>query len=149
MEQMVFLYFEESDENAMVPGTLTYLTEISFSGVYSGTMRLAFSRESGEEIARNLLGIRPEDDLWDGVAEDAICEFTNMVMGRTMALLNPGRDFDLGIPKLSDALAHKPTKGEILQIFGALDEQPCLIEVEYQVVESTPEVGEIHASVEQ
>lgn len=132
LEQMVFLYFEETDVHAMLPGNLPYVTEISFDGVFSGSLKLSFSSETGDEIARNLLGIRPQDELVDGVMEDAICEFTNMVMGRTMALLDPARDFNLGIPKLSGGCANPPAQGENMKIFGTLDDQPCLIEVDYQ-----------------
>ena len=132
LERMVFLYFEEADANARVPGDLPYTTEISFDGLFSGSLKLSFSSETGDEIARNLLGIRPEDVLPDGGAEDAICEFTNMVMGRTMALLDPIQDFNLGIPKLLEACANLPAQEESLKIFGTLDDQPCLIEVDYQ-----------------
>lgn len=131
LERMVFLYFQESDEGDFSPAALPFVTEIAFHGAVSGRLNLALSPASAEEVARNLLGIREEDDLHPGVAEDAICEFTNMIVGRAMALVDPDQEFQLGIPAIAAPEEPALAGDGGIQILGQLEEQPCRITVTY------------------
>lgn len=134
LERMAFLYFEESEEDLDVDDSnkYDYVTEISFSGIGTGKFNLFINKIHGELIARNLLGIRDEDTLMEGTVEDAICEFTNMIIGRTMTLINSNENFELGIPFITTTLGNNTTDENTIRINGLLEEYPCMLLLNYQ-----------------
>lgn len=134
LERMAFLYFEESEGNTNA-GDLDqydYVTEISFSGILTGRFNLFIIEKHGELIARNLLGLRDNDILMKGTVEDAICEFTNMIMGRTMTLMNSNENFELGIPFITKFSENHTIQENTLQIKGLLEEYPCMLLIKYR-----------------
>jgi CheY-specific phosphatase CheX len=133
LDKMAYLYFEEPEEDEAPPGNgFQFVTQISFDGVISGSLNAFFTRNSAEEIARNLVGIRAEDELFEGTLEDAVCEFTNMVMGRTMTTLDPDHRFDMEVPRVVEE-AGAPLEGtQTLDIAGILDDEPCKLVVHYR-----------------
>lgn len=132
LDKMAFLYFEEPAEEDTDFSTFAFTTQIDFEGVIKGKLNVFFSNESAQEIARNLVGIRDEDELFEGTVNDAVLEFTNMVMGRTMTTLSPDRGFDMGVPAVVDAPAEKMEAHESLEILGVLDDSPCMLVLQYQ-----------------
>ncbi len=134
LERMAFLYFEEMD-NTSDPADSNrykYVTEVSFSGVLTGKFNLFTSKELGDLIARNLLGIRDNDKLLEGTVEDAICEFTNMIMGRTMTLKFSTQEFELGIPVVKEFSGMLDGEASTLQISGMMEDHPCMLLLQYR-----------------
>ena len=132
LDKMAYLYFEEPDEDAPPVEKFDFVTQITFAGVISGALNVFFTRGSAEEIARNLVGIRDAEELFDGTVEDAVCEFTNMVMGRTMTTLDPNHRFDMEVPKIVEEPSPPPEKTSTLEIEGSLDEEPCKVVIHYR-----------------
>lgn len=135
LDKMAYLYFEqpeeEADEEAEEPN-FEFMTLITFEGAISGSLNLFFTRSSAEVIARNLVGIRDGDDLFDGTMEDAVCEFTNMVMGRTMTTLDPDHRFEMAVPKIVKDATPAPDGTASLDIAGTLDDEPCKLVIHYK-----------------
>lgn len=136
LERMAFVYFEELDEisDAADSNQYEYVSEVSFSGNLTGKLNLFMTEELAAVIARNLLGIRDNDNLLEGTVEDAICEFTNMVMGRTMTLVYSSQKFELGIPFLTKYSGISDDEASTLQINGILEDHPCMLLLEYRFV---------------
>lgn len=134
LERMAFLYFEESEDisDANDMNQYDYITEVSFNGILTGKFNLFINENQGELIARNLLGIRDEDVLIDGTVKDAICEFTNMIVGRTMTLINASGKFELGVPFITENFQYPPVEEKALQINGLLEEKPCMLLLQYR-----------------
>ncbi len=134
LDKMAYLYFEQSAaEKAATPFDLR--CRISFQGVLHGILDVSLTRASAEALARNLIGIRESDTLHAGTTEDAVREFTNMLIGRTLTALAPARHFALGAPALSAwAPADDPHEPDI-RIEGLLEEAPFAL---WLVLENTP-----------
>lgn len=134
LERMAFLYFEELEDasDAVESNQYEFVTEISFSGILIGTLNLFMTNDTGNDIARNLLGIRENDDLLEGTMDDAICEFTNMVMGRTMTLIDSAQSFKLGVPFITK-YSETPVGGaNTLEIVGTLEDHPFMLLLQYR-----------------
>jgi CheY-specific phosphatase CheX len=133
LDKMAFLFFEEGegDEEDEEP-SFDFVTYVEFQGVISGCLNILVSAPTAHQIARNLIGIRDEDALHEGTLEDALREFTNLVMGRTMTLLNPDGPFDMRIPELVQAPAPEETGRQVLALAGVLEEQPFRMLLQYR-----------------
>jgi CheY-specific phosphatase CheX len=134
LDKMAFMVFETAS-NAQIPAaSFAYTSQIAFKGKLTGTLHLYFTRNTAHAIARNLLGLRSQDDLYKGTVEDALGEIANILMGRTLALMDPEAAFDLKLPVTQAGdlpLAGGGSKD--LRIEGVLDEaEPCRIIVQYQ-----------------
>ena len=132
LDKMAYLYFEEPEEDQEEPQKFDLVTYITFNGVISGVLNVLFMRISAEEIARNLVGIRDGDELYEGTVEDAVCEFTNMVMGRTMTTLDKKNRFEMAVPKIVEVPTSPPEGTRSLNIFGNLDDEPCKVVIHYK-----------------
>jgi CheY-specific phosphatase CheX len=96
-----------------------------------GKLNILVTEDAARNIARNLIGIRPGDELYEETLEDALREFTNLVMGRTMTLLNPAGPFDMEVPRLVKHPAAPEAGRAVLTINGALDEEPFQMVLQY------------------
>ncbi|HEX9842392.1 MAG TPA: chemotaxis protein CheX, partial [bacterium] len=128
---MAFMYFDELEE---VEGgeIFPYISQVAMSGVITGTVNILVTDNAARHLARNLIGIRDEDELYADTLEDALREFTNLVMGRTMTILNPAGPFDMDVPRLVEQAAPPEAGLALLTIDGALDEEPFRIVLQYQ-----------------
>lgn len=130
LDKMAFMFFDETSEAQGEAYLLT--TEVNVTGVVSGRLNIQVTESAAKEIARNLIGIRDEDDLHRGTLEDALREFTNLVMGRTMTILNPAGPFDMEIPRIvEEPSASVPSETE-LDVAGALDDEPMRVLFRYR-----------------
>jgi len=129
LDKMAFLYFEEEPPP---DGPYDYITKIGFEGTISGVINIFFTGPAGEQIARNLVGIRPEDELFPGTLEDALCEFTNMVMGRTLTILDPDSRFEMEVPTMLREPTPAAAGMETLILEGMLEEEPCRVLLHFQ-----------------
>ncbi len=132
LDKMAYLYFEEPEDDEPAEGRFEFVGEIGFSGVISGSLNVFFTRNSAEEIARNLVGIREGDELYDGTVEDAVCEFTNIVMGRTMTTLDFQHRFEMDVPRIVEEPSPPPENTTTLDIIGNLDDEPCRVLIHYR-----------------
>ena len=124
LDKMVFLFFDEFDADAYEGEGFALYTQVAFKGVINGDLFLSFTRETADQLARNLIGIRDEDELFDGTREDAVREFTNIVVGRTMTLLSPDDAFELTVPRTIPAPPNEPEATELIVVEGALEDEP-------------------------
>ena len=132
LDRMAFMYFEEPDDEP-VAEDFQIFTGITFSGAISGCLNVFFNREMAEELARNLVGIRDDDELFEQTITDATCEFTNMIMGHTMTNIEPNRSFDMDVPHIIDKPSEKPAGTETIEISGKLDDFPIKLVMHYKM----------------
>ena len=130
LDRMAFMFFEEPEDEP-VPEDFHLLTGISFSGAITGVLNIYFNRPMAEEMARNLVGIRDGDELFEQTLHDAICEFTNMIMGHTMTNIDPNRSFEMDVPHIVKEPSEKPAGSETIEIIGLLDEYPIKLVMHY------------------
>jgi len=131
LDKMAFLFFEEGQPDTP-PEQFDYISHVDFKGVINGTLHLFFTHATGEELARNLIGIRDDDELYKGTVEDAVCEFTNMIMGRTMTELNPDERFELTVPVIVQEPSWPGDGDTSVRVDGMLEDEPCRIVMHYR-----------------
>lgn len=132
LDKMAFMFFDEAEETPPEDATFQYVTEVSTNGVIVGKLNVLVTEEGARNIARNLIGIRDEDELYDGTLQDALREFTNLVMGRTMTILNPAGPFDMEVPRLVPHPADEQAGLTQLVIDGTLDDEPFRMRLQYE-----------------
>lgn len=125
LDKMAFLYLDEAEPGEM-PERFDHYTLTTFAGPGRGTLTICFSHALAAQMARNLIGIRDEDELFEGTLEDAIREFTNMVVGRTLTLLSPKDAFELTVPALVEALAAPGAQETSYMVAGHLEDEPFM-----------------------
>ena len=131
LDKMTFMFFEEVEE----PHTgdeFQFITQVRMRGVIQGTLNLLVTEDTAKYIARNLIGIRDDDELFEDTLGDALMEFTNLVAGRMMTLLNPAGPFDMEVPHIVDGPADPEDGLSLLDINGTLDDQPFRVVLHYQ-----------------
>ena len=79
-----------------------------------------------------MVGIRDEDELFEQTLHDAVCEFTNMIMGHTMTNIDPNRSFDMDVPTMVKEAMGKPDGCETIEIMGLLDDAPIKLVMHYK-----------------
>jgi CheY-specific phosphatase CheX len=134
LDKMAFMVFEEAGKGTPAQGQFEYTSQIRFKGKLVGTLQLYFTKDTAQALARNLLGLRDDAPLYDGTIEDALGEFANILMGRTLSIFQPEVGFDLQLPQtqLGDQPIAPNGDHEVLQIEGLLDElEPCRMVVHY------------------
>ena len=132
LDKMAFMFFDEAPPEGPGPEDFGFITEVDTKGVIVGKLNILVTEATARNIARNLIGIRDEDELYPDTLEDALREFTNLVMGRTMTMLNPAGPFDMDVPRLVERPAPPEAGLTLLTIDGALDDEPFQIVLQYQ-----------------
>jgi CheY-specific phosphatase CheX len=131
LDKMAFMVFEPTGSGGLPHDQFAYTSRIAFTGRLSGSMTVYLTRATAEEFARNLIGIRNGDDLRRETLEDALREFCNILMGRTLSLLASDEHFDLQLPVAQPADPEGPEALlPTLRLEGMLnEEEPCRIDV--------------------
>jgi len=130
LDKMAFMVFEPTGSEGLPHVHFAYLSRIAFKGRLSGSMTLYLTQTTAEEFARNLIGIRNGDDLRRETLEDALREFSNILMGRTLSLLASDEHFDLQLPIAHPATEEGAAFTPTLRLEGMLnEEEPCRIDV--------------------
>lgn len=125
LDKMAFLFLEEAGPEDM-PATFDLYTQTTFEGPGRGTLTICFSNDLAAQLARNLIGIRDEDELYEGTREDAIREFSNMVAGRTLTLLSPKEGFQLTVPAMVRAVPEPGAQETTYVVAGHLEDEPFM-----------------------
>jgi CheY-specific phosphatase CheX len=129
LDKMAFMVFEPGAFDPEQPPVFAYSSKIAFSGRLAGKLVVYFTESSADEFARNLIGIRKEDALRRETLEDALREFGNILLGRTLSLLAPQEHFDLQLPS-TEAGVQPGLTTPTFSLIGMLNEkEPCVIEV--------------------
>ena len=132
LDKMAFMFFDEAEGAPPEDTAFQYITEVNANGVIVGTLNILVTEDGARSIARNLIGIREEDELFDGTLQDALREFTNLVMGRTMTILNPAGPFEMEVPKLVPHPAADRAGLTDLLVDGMLDDEPFRLRLQYK-----------------
>ena len=78
------------------------MASMNFTGPLKGRLTLAVPTEICPEIAANVLGLDPDDELVAQSADDALRELLNVTCGNLLtALAGEEPVFDLSVPKVS------------------------------------------------
>jgi hypothetical protein len=86
-------------------GTVWIQAEIGYEGATRGTLRCWCTREFAIQLAANLLGIEADDGEALVSAEDAACEFMNVLCGQLVTIWYGTEDvYNLKIPKAHECL---------------------------------------------
>lgn len=102
-EVLANLAFMFTDEGEIKPGPDDQWLEtvISYNGPNVGTLKLFCTREFSWALARNLLGLGPEEQTENQHADDATKEFMNIVCGQFVTAAFGSEDvYDLTIPEI-------------------------------------------------
>ena len=132
LDKMAFMFFDEMDDEEQANLKFDFVSFVRFTGLITGTLNIQLTESSARVIARNLLGIRDDDELFNDTLLDALREFTNLVMGRTMTLLNPSGRFDMHVPELVSAISNPEPGSSTIRISGALDDEPIQLVMHYR-----------------
>ena len=131
LDKMAFMYFEDLEDTPPDDSEFDFITQVTFEGMIRGTLNIMMKKTVAHEVTYNLLGIREDDDLFEGTQIDALKEFTNLVMGRTMTILNPHGRFDMSVPSIVNSFKPvEPGETELI-VDGAMEEEPMRIRMNY------------------
>lgn len=116
-ETMIFMDIQEStDSQQQTQGDLI-LGSITFSGDLDGCLGIQLTNTCAQAIAKNMLGMEPEENINEEDINDAIGEVANMVMGSVKARLQDDcKKIDVSIPtvvngqKIKQNLGHEASE---------------------------------------
>lgn len=101
-ETMIFMDIAESCDPALKeshPDTI--LGSITFKGTIEGCLSISCGQACGQEIAMNMLGMEPDEEISEEEINDAIGEVCNMVMGNLKTYLDDGdTQIEISIPSV-------------------------------------------------
>jgi CheY-specific phosphatase CheX len=131
LDKMAFMAFSPVATADVSASPVAFTVQIGFAGNGTGTLTVCFTEKTAQAISRNLLGLRNQDELYPGTLEDALKEFANIVMGRTLTLVDAKRASKLEIPTFQTGEAAAPAPGTAaVDIRGMFDDlEPCRITV--------------------
>ena len=98
LDKMTFMFFEEVEE----PHTgdeFQFITQVRMRGVIQGTLNLLVTEDTAKYIARNLIGIRDDDELFEDTLGDALGDVLVLSPKRSEAAsggFSPGEEVTIG-----------------------------------------------------
>ena len=135
MEQMAFMFAEAAEEEEAPSMGDTGLVQavMGFEGPFHGTLELVVPRAICEELAANVLGLEPDDEMVTHAPFDALKELLNITCGNLLtALAGETPVFDLTIPEVKqlegnawNALRTRPGA-----VYCLVDSYPVLLHLE-------------------
>ncbi len=132
-EKLAFMFGEPAaKEELPQPASGCVQTEMSFRGAMNGTLALAVPAEMCTEIAANVLGMEPDDDLVAVQATDALKEVLNVTCGRVLTALAGDRPvFDMSVPVTSrlDDVGWTALLNEPETVGFLVDDNPVLLQL--------------------
>ena len=126
-ETMIFMDVETNNEPCPATTGTALLGSITFKGCLEGCLAVCVSQSCAERIAKNMLGMEPEETLPINETCDAIGEVANMVMGSVKTRIQDVyTNIEVSIPsvvsgrELHNTFGEKATKAVV---YAWLDEQ--------------------------
>ncbi len=104
-EKLAFMFGDVADREEVSPTATDYAhVSMTFSGKdMAGTLALTVPAELSMQIAANVLGVDPADELADAQADDALKELLNVICGNVLtAIAGEKPVFDLTVPVASN-----------------------------------------------
>ena len=104
LEQLAFM-FAEPPEGEVSPPTSAALARASmgFKGPFEGKMEIVVPRDMCEELAANVLGLEPDDEMVQRAPFDALKELLNVTCGNVLTTIAGDEPvFDLTIPEVEE-----------------------------------------------
>ena len=134
LENLAFMFGDEVPREEIPPVTGEYVrAQMTFDGAFVGALLLAVPTTMCPEIAANVLGLDPDDEMVATVGEDALKELLNVICGRVLTEV-AGEEpvFDLSVPEVEtltddawQALLASPDTIALM-----VDEEPVLLRLE-------------------
>ena len=126
-ETMIFMDVEKyEDESFNVYGP-SVMGVITFKGQVDGCLTIYTTEACSNAIAKNMLGMEPDEEMSRSEMSDAIGEVTNMVMGSIKTRMQEFYpDFEVSIPSVFVGVdMHNTIEGHKLltSVSAAIDEQ--------------------------
>ena len=116
-ETMVFMELAEAIDTNPTVDENDLMGLITFKGDINGCLGIRCSKSCGENIAKNMLGMDPDEQISSEQTYDAIGEITNMVMGSVKVRIEPQTgSIQVSIPsvvqgqKLTNSLGEREDK---------------------------------------
>lgn len=128
MEKLAFMFFSPDMLREPVPFQNAVISQVSFTGIFSGRLAIVISEPALAELAANMLGI-DGDDVAQAQLHDALKETVNIICGNWLPV--EGGDeavFHIGPPKILDpseaAVALTGQTPSVLEKMS-VDDEPC------------------------
>lgn len=104
LEKQAFMFAEPAEgEELETPDGVSFQAAMSFSGPYTGKIVLAAPIEMCREIAANVLGIEPDEEISESSARDSLKEVLNVLCGNLLTeLAGSEPEFDISIPSTGE-----------------------------------------------
>jgi CheY-specific phosphatase CheX len=101
LEQLAFLFSSPEEVNCCPNYDKVLVASISFTGHFSGTVRMMIYSEVLDELTENMLGVDDAAELTLDQKHDALKETINIVCGNLLPLIGGKRSlFSIGSPCL-------------------------------------------------
>ena len=131
-EKLAFMFGEVAlSDELPEPAERNVKASMTYSGNTKGSISLTVPAEVCPEIAANVLGKDPDDDIVKAQAGDALKEVLNVLCGNILtAVAGEGPVFDLSVPEVSDLDAAEWVallEDERTKVF-LVDESPVLVQ---------------------
>ncbi len=134
LEQLAFMFAEPPESESPDLGTAGIVqVSMSFHGPFHGTMDLTVPRSMCEELAANVLGLDPDDEMVTRSPFDALKELLNITCGNVLTTLAGDTPvFDLSIPATEqlDAAAWDDLRTRSTTAYCLVDDFPVLLHME-------------------
>jgi len=120
-ETMVFMDIEEAAEPCMAVNGNVLLSSITFKGRLEGCIGICCTEACACQIASNMIGIDPDNNITSEHIYDAIGEIINMVMGKVeMRLEGDYGPLKASIPSVTTGLELRSNLGNRAQRYNVL-----------------------------
>lgn len=134
LEQLAFMFAEAPDTSSpQLDSASIVKAAMEFKGPFTGNLDLIVPRAMCEELAANVLGLEPTDDIVQRAPFDALKELLNVTCGNVLtALAGDEPVFDLSIPTVEelDSAQWGDLQNRPETVFCLVDGFPVLLHLE-------------------
>jgi CheY-specific phosphatase CheX len=131
LEDLAFMFAEEPDDEDLFETGAPYVTvSMPYNGPSTGTVSLSVPEVICPEIAANVLGLDPDNEIITAIPHDALKELLNVICGNLLTKM-AGEEpvFDLSVPEVHplDTEGWNAMRGEPTTESFAVDDYPVLL----------------------
>lgn len=138
LEQLAFMFVDAAGKDSpKIDAAGIVQTRMGFQGPFSGHMELIVPRGMCEELAANVLGLEPDDEVVLRAPFDALKELLNVTCGNVLTRIAGDQPvFDLTIPTVEqyDADQWDAFRTRDNTLFVLVDDHPVLLYLEQNEV---------------
>ncbi len=134
-ESLAFMFAEDPEDagEPLVAEDAFVQARMEFRGPFSGSLELTVPESMCPEIAANVLGLDPDDELVTSHPYDALKELLNVTCGNVLtAMAGEAPVFDLTVPEVKKlgAAEWEALKAEGQAVYCVVDDSPVLLALE-------------------